>query len=71
MISTLLYRAGSFLNLRTSVNVRCSQTQLPSALLEDDATGVNLLELFGHLGGVIRTRIVNDHNFEVKLTVNC
>jgi hypothetical protein len=53
------------------VNVCGSQTQFPGALLEDDATGESLLELFGHLGGVIRTRIVNDHNFEVELAVNC
>ena len=70
-MSTVLYRAVSVLDLRTAVNVRCSQTQFPSALLEDDATGVSLLELFGHLTGLIRTRIVNDHNFEVELAVNC
>jgi hypothetical protein len=67
----LLYRAVPFLELHTPVNVRCSQAQFPSALLEDDATRESFLELFGHLGGVIRTRIVNDHNFEVELAVNC
>jgi hypothetical protein len=49
------------------MNVGRSQAQLSSALLEDDATRESLLELLGHLGGVIWTRIVNDDDFEVEL----
>ncbi len=64
------YRTVSFVDIRTAVNVRRSQTQFSSALLEDNATRVSLLKLFGYLTSLVWTRIVNDHNFVIELAVN-
>jgi hypothetical protein len=54
---------------RTAVDVSRAQPKLPSSFLEDDAPRESLLELFGYLGGVIRTPIVNDDDFVVELAV--
>ena len=53
------------------MNIRRSQAQFTSALLEYDSARESFLQLFGDIGGAVWTPIVDDNDLVIEVAMNC
>ena len=53
------------------MNVGRSQAQFTGALLENDSSGEDFLELFGDGGSTVWAPIVDDYDLVIEVAMNC